>query len=120
MTPNILSNPLQSSPILSNPLKLLTPNSKLLTKIMASRKLLKKQINEVCGELFADCVALKMCEQCSDEVINQVMAEILQLRLEFVARISHTEKGSVRLFYKKLREEFTAQAEAISRKIIEA
>ena len=69
---------------------------------------------------LADCVALKMCEQCSDEVINQVMAEILQLRLEFVARISHTEKGSVRLFYKKLREEFTAQAEAISRKIIEA
>ncbi len=117
MTPNILSNPLQ---ILSNPLKLLTPNSKLLTKIMASRKLLKKQINEVCGELFADCVALKMCEQCSDEVINQVMAEILQLRLEFVARISHTEKGSVRLFYKKLRQEFSEKAEAISRTIIEA
>lgn len=87
---------------------------------MASRRFLKKQINEVCGELFADCVALKMCEQCADEIVNQAMAEILQLRLEFVARISHTEKGSVRLFYKKLREEFTAQAEAISRKIIEA
>ena len=87
---------------------------------MASRKLLKKQINEVCGELFADCVALKMCDQCSDEVINQAMAEILQLRLEFVARISHTEKGSVRLFYKKLRQEFSEKAEAISRTIIEA
>lgn len=87
---------------------------------MASRKLLKKQINEVCGELFADCVALKMCDQCSDEVINQAMAEILLLRLEFVARISHTEKGSVRLFYKKLRQEFSEKAEAISRTIIEA
>ena len=112
MTPNILS---KSSPILSNPLQILIPN-----KIMASRKLLKKQINEVCGELFADCVALKMCDQCSDEVINQAMTEILQLRLEFVARISHTEKGSVRLFYKKLRQEFSEKAEAISRTIIEA
>ena len=69
---------------------------------MASRKLLKKQINEVCGELFADCVALKMCEQCSDEVINQVMAEILQQRRKFETRNSHTEKNKVRLKDKKM------------------
>ena len=58
---------------------------------MASRKDLKKQINNICGELFADCVALKMCEQGNDEQLNEVMLEIWDLRREYVSRISHTE-----------------------------
>ena len=79
---------------------------------MASRKDLKKQINNICGELFADCVALKMCEQGNDEQLNEVMLEIWDLRREYVSRISHTEKLSERVFYKKLRAEFSEKAEA--------
>lgn len=86
---------------------------------MASRKNLKKQINNICGELFADCVALKMCEQCPDELLDEVMTDIWALRHEYVTRISHTEKGSVRLFYSKLRQEFTEKATAISKRMIE-
>ena len=85
---------------------------------MASRKDLKKQINNICGELFADCVALKMCEQGNDEQLNEVMLEIWDLRREYVSRISHTEKLSERVFYKKLRAEFSEKAEALSKKII--
>ena len=85
---------------------------------MASRKDLKKQINNICGELFADCVALKMCEQGNDEQLNEVMLEIWDLRREYVSRISHTEKLSERVFYKKLRTEFSEKAEALSKKII--
>lgn len=85
---------------------------------MASRKDLKKQINNICGELFADCVALKMCEQGNDEQLNEVMLEIWDLRREYVSRISHTEKLSERAFYKKLRAEFSEKAEALSKKII--
>ena len=85
---------------------------------MASRKDLKKQINNICGELFADCVALKMCEQGNDEQLNEVMLEIWDLRREYVSRIRHTEKLSERVFYKKLRAEFSEKAEALSKKII--
>ena len=85
---------------------------------MANRKDLKKQINNICGELFADCVALKMCEQGNDEKLNEVMLEIWDLRREYVSRISHTEKLNERLFYKKLRAEFSEKAEALSKKII--
>lgn len=85
---------------------------------MANRKDLKKQINNICGELFADCVALKMCEQGNDEQLNEVMLEIWDLRREYVSRISHTEKLNERLFYKKLRAEFSEKAEALSKKII--
>ena len=85
---------------------------------MASRKDLKKQINNICGELFADCVALKMCEQGNDEQLNEVMLEIWDLRREYVSRISHTEKLSERVFYKELRAEFSEKAGALSKKII--
>ena len=85
---------------------------------MANRKDLKKQINNICGELFADCVALKMCEQGNDEQLNEVMLEIWDLRREYVSRISHTEKLNEGLFYKKLRAEFSEKAEALSKKII--
>lgn len=87
---------------------------------MANRKRLKKSINIISSELFADCVALSMCNQANKEVINQLMAEILELRAEYVARISHTEKGQERLFYKKLREEFTSKVNDLSERIVKA
>ena len=87
---------------------------------MASRRQLKKELNYICGELFADCVVLKMCDTCNEDLLNQTMLEIINLRSEYVSRVSHTEKGSVKKFYAKLREEFSAKVEAISQKIVEA
>lgn len=87
---------------------------------MASRKQLKKSINLVCGELFADCVALSLCQQADKEALQALMAEGLALQSEYVSRISHTEKGQEKLFYKKLREEFTAKSNELSEKIIKA
>ena len=87
---------------------------------MASRKRLKKSINLICGELFADCVALSMCGQADKETLSGFMAEVLAIRAEYVARISHTEKGQERLFYKKLRTEFTDKVNELSDRIIKA
>lgn len=87
---------------------------------MAKRKDLKKSINLICGELFADCIALSMCGQGNNEAISQLMTEIIEVRADFISRISHTEKGSERLFYKKLREEFTEKANSLSDRIIKA
>lgn len=87
---------------------------------MANRKRLKKSINIISSELFADCVALSMCNQANKEELNKLMAEILELRAEYVARISHTEKGQERLFYKKLREEFTSKVNDLSERIVKA
>lgn len=87
---------------------------------MASRKNLKKSIKLISSELFADCVALSMCNASDKEALAALMADILNVEGEYVARISHTEKGQERLFYKKLREEFTAKANEISDKIIKA
>ena len=87
---------------------------------MASRKRLKKSIKLISTELFTDCVALSMCNGSDRESLSALMAEILEMEGEYVSRISHTEKGQEHLFYKKLREEFTAKANEISEKIIKA
>lgn len=87
---------------------------------MASRKRLKKSINLICGELFADCVALSLCNQADRTALEKLMAEIIAVRVEYISRISHTEKGQERLFYKKLHEEFAQKTSALHEKIIQA
>lgn len=85
---------------------------------MASRRRLKKSINLICDELFVDCVALSMCGQGDREQLSVLMTEVLTLRDDYVARLSHTEKGSERLFFKKLRDEFTAKVNDLSERIV--
>lgn len=84
---------------------------------MANRKQLKKNIKNICGELFTDCVALSLCKGTDQEKLQQLMAEILNLHDEYVSRISHTEPGAVKQFYHKLKTEFTEKANDISERI---
>ena len=87
---------------------------------MASRKQLKKSIKHICGELFADCVALRMCEAADEKQLDDLMVRTMGLYYECVARINHTEKGNEKIFYKKLRADFTSEANAISEAIVKA
>lgn len=87
---------------------------------MASRKQLKKSIKNITGELFTDCVALSMCQQASQEALDQLMAEVLSLYNEYVARISHTEPNNVHEYYRKLKSEFTEKVNDLSERIIKA
>ena len=49
----------------------------------------------------------------STEKLESIVEEILALNVEFLKRISHTEPGSVRLFYAKLRQEFSEKVRNI-------
>ena len=63
------------------------------------------------SELFAECVALTHYKvDIKQEDVDNVMTRILLMHDEFVSRISHTEPGNVKGFYKKLRMDFNAQA----------
>ena len=87
---------------------------------MANRKRLKKSIKIVTGELFADCVALAHIGQGDKETLQKLMVEVLGLHSEYVARLSHVEKGSEKLFFKKLRNEFTEKVNDLSERIVKA
>lgn len=87
---------------------------------MASRKNLKKSIKGACGELFADCVALSMCGGANQELLLQLEQKIVDICSEYVSRISHTQKGAEKLYYKKLINEFTAAIDETAEAIIKA
>ena len=87
---------------------------------MANRKQLKKSIRKITGELFADCVALSLCQQADRDKLEQMMQEVLNVHNDYVARISHTEPGSVKMYYKKLKQEFTEKVNDLSERIIQA
>ena len=76
---------------------------------MAKRKVLKKRINYIVGELFAE--SLINGKNCADQAkVNDVLADILNTQNEFISRISHTQPGNVKGFYKKLIQDFNAKA----------
>ena len=87
---------------------------------MANRKTLKKEINNICGSLLGDCMALGLCEGADKDKLCQVMARIMTLCSDSISRISHTEPGKARDFYKKLREDFSKEVQAISEEIQKA
>ena len=81
---------------------------------MASRRELKKNVNYIAGELFTECLVNSMLIPGVDKAkTDEVMAEILKMQDEFVTRISHTEPGNVKGFYRKFQADFNAKVNEI-------
>lgn len=81
---------------------------------MASRKALKKNVNYIIGELFTECMVQALYVPDTDKAkADQLMTEILNVQDEFISRISHTEPGNVKGYYKKFRTDFNAKVDEI-------
>lgn len=95
----------------------------LLTKnfrIMASRKSLKKTVNYI-TEVAAGLCLVESANATAEkrEAYSQLFLQIINLRNDIISRISHTEPGSVKLFYKKLRTDFNAEVDNVFKKLEE-
>ena len=78
------------------------------------RRILKKQVNYIAGELFAECVVLsKVVPGVDSQKVDELMARILYMQDEFISRISHTQPGNVKGFYKAFRADFQTQVDAM-------
>ena len=74
---------------------------------MAKRKDLKQLVNEVTSALFAECLAAKLyIKGVNPHMADEVLTDILKMQDEFLSRISHTEPGNVKGFYKHFHAEF--------------
>lgn len=82
---------------------------------MASRRKLKKNVNYIIGELFAECIIRCMASsKVAEKQADQILAEILKVQDEFICRISHTEPGNVKGFYKKFYGDFNQEINKIA------
>ena len=83
---------------------------------MASRRELKKNVNYIAGELFMECLVNSLYVPGTDKTkADELMGRILSVQdvIKLIIRISHTEPGNVKGFYKKFREDFNKEVDAI-------
>lgn len=81
---------------------------------MASRRNLKKSVNYIAGELFTECLVNSTFIPGTDKKkADELMTEILKIQDEFISRISHTEPGNAKVFYKKFRTDFNTKVDEI-------
>ena len=82
---------------------------------MAKRRDLKKAINFLCGELFAECVAIMHYQKPTPQAdVDNVMTNILKLQDDMLSRVSHPEPGmKAEKYFKNLREDMVSQTDEI-------
>lgn len=78
---------------------------------MASKRTLKKSINYVCSELFAECVANSLYNVRKDDGDTEAMLHaILTIHHNYVSRVSHPEPGiTAKAYYADLTQHFNAE-----------
>lgn len=76
---------------------------------MASRRRLKKQISYIAGDLFL----ASLIEGVNREAVLEATHNVLEL----IPRISHTQPGNVKGYYKKLREDLNKEIQLVAEEI---
>ena len=84
-----------------------------------NKRSLKKAINAVSDQLFANAVAVSLYgNNRNAENDEALINSILTMREDFVSRISHPEPGMKKQeYYKDLREKFISQAQELADQI---
>lgn len=78
---------------------------------MANKRNLKHTINYVCGELFAECIAVSQYSSKPDnENVNALFKSILAINNDMIKRVSHPEPGMpAKKYYNDLISSFNKQ-----------
>lgn len=86
---------------------------------MAKKRELKRTINFICSDLFAEAMAAALYgNKENKESADDLLSTIIVTRNDFVARISHPEPGmKPHVYYKALIKDFNIQVSDIIDKI---
>lgn len=78
---------------------------------MANKRTLKKSINDICEDLFTECVAVSLYgPESNRENAEALLFSVVKLEDHYIRRVSHPEPGiSPKDYYKDLREKFNEQ-----------
>lgn len=81
------------------------------SNIMANKRKLKKIINNVCTDLFSECMtSIIYNDKRKSEDINAILTSILFVHSNYIRRISHPEPGMTsKAYYKGLKDNFRIQ-----------
>ena len=87
---------------------------------MASRKNLKKNVNYITETIAGLCIVASLENQGEkSETASRLFLQVMNLSNDIISRISHTEPGNTREFYKKLQNDFNSQVQDILQQLSE-
>jgi hypothetical protein len=83
--------------------------------IMTNKRDLKRAINYICEDLFAECIAESLYNGQNDkENVNALLTTILTIHSDYIRRISHPEPGMTqKKYFKSLVKDFHKQVTEI-------
>ena len=84
---------------------------------MANKRNLKKSINYIAGDLFQECLVLKLIKKTDNAKVDEVLTDILNMQGEFLARVNHPDPGNIKGYFRKLYADFGDTVESIIGKI---
>jgi len=79
---------------------------------MASRKKLKKEINDLCYEVVSDCFTYNLVhENANRNEVMKIISGAIELRNELISQLGHPEeqgdKKAIKKHYSKIRKDLT-------------
>lgn len=85
---------------------------------MASRRDLKRDISYVIGDIFTECLIYKELVPGTDKAAaEKLIVDLLRIDNEFITRISHTEPGKAKEYYRSLIKDFQKQISEVLDKL---
>lgn len=74
---------------------------------MANKRSLKRCINYICGELFAECISVSAYYNSDKQNADTLLRCIMRLHSDYIMRVSHPEPGMpAKKYYKTLISDF--------------
>lgn len=85
---------------------------------MASRRDLKRDISYVIGDIFTECLIYKELVPGTDKAAaEKLIVDLLRIDNEFITRISHTEPGKAKEYYRALIKDFQKEISEVLDKL---
>ncbi|MCQ2084211.1 MAG: hypothetical protein MJY58_06950 [Bacteroidaceae bacterium] len=85
---------------------------------MASRRNLKKDVSYIIGDLFTECLVYKELVPGTDKAAaDDLMMDLLEMDTEFITRISHTQPGEAKQYYRTYLKDFNEAVSNVAAKL---
>lgn len=82
---------------------------------MANRRTIKHNINRICEELFAECIAASLYSaEVERENVEAMLHSIIKMGGDYTRRVSHVEPGMpAKAYFKNIIEQFNSSVNEI-------
>ena len=85
---------------------------------MANRRNLKKNVNGIIAELLTHCLVQEALNpQVDMQKLDEIIKELFIIREEYISRISHTEPGNAKKYYRNFRDKFSNEISDVMAKM---